>query len=66
MAAKQKVKSRNWANEETCLIVDILVEAEYSFEACIEKRSHKRSANEEVYQNIMKIFQQQIKGGTFC
>ena len=44
MAAKQKVKSRNWANEETCLFVEILVDPEYSFAACIEKRSLKRSA----------------------
>ena len=65
MAAKQKVKSRNWANEETCLIVDILVEAEYSFEACIEKRSHKRSANEEVYQDILKIFNSKLREAHF-
>ena len=65
MAAKQKVKSRNWANEETCLFVDILVEAEYSFEACIEKRSHKRSANEEVYQDILKIFNSKLREAHF-
>ena len=65
MAAKQKVKSRNWTNEETCLFVDILVEAEYSFAACIEKRSHKRSANEEVYQDILKIFNSKLREAHF-
>ena len=61
MAAKQKVKSRNWTNEETCLFVEILVDAEYSFAACIEKRSLKRSANEEVYKDILKIFNSKLR-----
>ena len=65
MAAKQKVKSRNWTNEETCLFVEILVDAEYSFAACIEKRSPKRSANEEVYEDILKIFNSKLREAHF-
>ena len=65
MAAKQKVKSRNRTNEETCLFVEILVDAEYSFTACIEKRSLKRSANEEVYKDILKIFNSKLREAHF-
>ena len=65
MAAKQKMKSRNWATEETCLFVEILVDAEYSFAACIENRSLKRSANEEVYKDILKIFNSKLREAHF-
>ena len=61
MVAQLKVKSRNWTNEETCLFVKILVDVEYSFAAYIEKRSLKRLANEEVYKNILKIFNSKLR-----
>ena len=57
MASKQKAeKSRNWTNEEINLFVKILVDEEYGFAVCLERKSLKRSANEEIFQEIKNVF----------
>ena len=62
MASKDcKKKSRNWTNEETSLFVEILTDEEYNFAECLEKRALKRFANEEVYQEILKIFNYKLR-----
>ena len=47
-------KGRNWTNEET--FVEILIDEEFNFADCLERRALKRSANEEVYKEILQLF----------
>ena len=42
-----KKRGRNWTNEET-LFVEILIDEEFNFADCLERRALKRSADEEV------------------
>ena len=52
MPGKDNKKGRNWENEETLLFVEILIDEEFNFPDCLERRALKRSANEEVYKVI--------------
>ena len=64
MASKQKAsksRNRNWTNEETYLFVEVLVDEEYGFTECLERKALKKSANEEVYQEILKVFKAQLQ-----
>ena len=64
MSTKIK-KTRNWANEETNLFVDILVDEEHNFADFLERRALKRSASEEVYSEILKLFNLKLKEDFF-
>ena len=55
MSRKDKCKVRNWRNEDSVLFVKILVDDEFNFASCLERRALKRPANEEVFQKILKI-----------
>ena len=52
---------RNWANEEKLLFVEILIDEEFNFADCLERRALKISANEEVYKKILQLFQEEMK-----
>lgn len=55
MSGNDKRKARNWANVETSLLVDVLVDDEFNFTSCLERHALKRPANEEVFWEILKI-----------
>ena len=52
-----KKKGRNWTNEETLLFVEILIDEEFNFADFLERQALKRPANEEVYKEILQLFQ---------
>ena len=54
---KQK-KGRNWTSKKTLLFVEILIDEEVNFVDCLERRALKISANEEVYKEILQLFQE--------
>ena len=56
MSRKDKCKFRNWTNEKTVLSLEILVYHEFNLANRLEWRALKRPANEEVSQEILKIF----------
>ena len=58
-----KKKGRNWANEET--FVEILINEEFNFADCLERGALKRSATEEVYKAILKLFQEEMNKEEF-
>ena len=49
MSGNDKRKARNWANMETSLLVDVLVDDEFNFTGCLKRHALKRPANEEVF-----------------
>ena len=56
MAVSKKIKSRNWTTTETNVFIEVLIDEVFRFGECFEKRAPKRSANKEVYQEILKVF----------
>ena len=48
-------------NEETLLFVQILIDEEFNFADCLERRALKISANEEVYKEISQLFKEEMK-----
>ena len=55
----------NWTNKETLLFVEILIDEEFNFEDCLERRALKRSANEEVYKATLQLFQEEMNKEEF-
>ena len=60
-----KNKGRNWTNEETLLFVEILIDEELNSVDYLERRALKRSANEEVYKEILQLFQEEMNKEEF-
>ena len=52
MSGKDKRKAGKWTNKETVLFVEILVDNEFNFATCLERRALKRSGNEESSQKF--------------
>ena len=55
----------NWTNEETLLFLELLIDEEFNFANCLERQALKRSANEEVYKEILQPFQQEMNKEEF-
>ena len=53
-------KDRNWTNDETVLFLEILIDGEFNFADCLERQALRRSANEEVYKEILQPFQEEM------
>ena len=52
MSGKDKREARNWVNEEIAIFLKILVDDEFNFAGCFKRHALKRSANQEVFQEI--------------
>ena len=61
----EKIKKEgNWTKEET-LFAEILIDEEINFADCLERWALKRSANEEVYKEILQLFQEEMNKEEF-
>ena len=55
----------NWTNEETLLFLELLIDEEFNFADCLERQALKTSANEEVYKEILQLFQEEMNKEEF-
>ena len=53
-------KRKNWTNEETLLFVETLIAEEFSLVDCLGRQPLKRSSNEEVYKEILELFEKEM------
>ena len=58
-------KNQHWTDEETNMFVEVLVDQEYNFAECLEKRALKRSANEEVFIEILNVLKSKLNSDHF-
>ena len=65
MFGKITKKGRNWTKEEILLFVEVFIDEEFTFVDCLERRALKRSANEEVYKEILQHFQKEMNEEEF-
>ena len=62
--AQRKKITRNWINKEVNLFVEILTDEEFNFAVCLKKKT-KHSANKEVFQEILKVFDAKLRDESF-
>ena len=53
-------KRKNWTNEETLLFVETLIAEEFNLVDCLGRQPLKRSSNEEVYKEILELFEKEM------
>ena len=58
-------KGRNCTNKGTLLFVDILIDEEFNFLDCLERKALNRSTNEEFYKEILQLFQGEMNKEEF-
>ena len=59
-------KGNNWTIEETFLFVEIMIDEEFNFAGCRKRQALKRSANEEVYKEVLQLFEEKDFGKEKC
>ena len=58
-------KDRYCTHEEPLLFVNILIDEEFNFMYCLEKKALNRSTNEELYKEILQLFQGEMNTEEF-
>ena len=68
MSKKEKTQEksvRRWTKEEVEKFAEVLADPDNAFASCLDKLALKKSSNNEVYENIKKVFDQELKKEDF-